>query len=521
MEFIASSSLLEQNGGRIEIRHAHFPPLQFVATVYKKDVFDRNKVFEQLNLYIQRELTPVQQNALFQTYNKISKTLLDASNIKVLTDDLKVLCEELVSYFDFEKCRTWLWKHSGLTFPDIAQNYVADTDRDYTPEKTYIFNEYIDLLTMAFLMRLFIPVWVYYVRMIKDRVGTGLKEHSAFKLLERTHLYQNRSVYKMISYIRENNKNEVIRSGALGLMNPDDVPYWIMTQFCVRKLAIVELQFPEPRSTLVSLLYNFIKACNNEGNFQDRYKDKTPKDGGTVSEGDGGDNKISVYERHRNTTDLSIEEAAELENCLPKDIFKAAKQLCPKVPKDLLKESIESAKILLTPDFITLTALPCQKTVLGWILSPLMSIKGIAYQYPATIVKYQALAEALLWHHDLRFLALWISSRTPLDEGDYQLTTSAIRSKITEENSSYIRQLYPHVRVNPQNKEDKEDCFILKAIDEISEEISNHTWITTAASSKLIEYQGVDSGRLNIHSEIRNELASLIIKIANGQLYLS
>lgn len=515
MEIIASSSVLDANDGKIIVNHAGAEVL-FHFSSFKKDSFDKNDVFSHLNLYWKGKPRPY-QDEVFKIYVEISDLFFQTPDKKLLAAKLNEALKRLYALHPFEEMRNWLIYRSGITLPEISESYVPDSDRDYTPEKTYIRKEYIDLLTMAFMLRISVPVWSYFIRIVKDYAGTGLKENNAFKLLAGTELFEHPAISKMKDYINSNNKKQVVRSGAIGVLSPEDHPYWIMAQFCVRKLAVAELQFKEPKATLVSLLYNFTKTCNTEGHFKDRYKDKnSSRSDGDELEG----NKASVYERHRNSSDLSVEEAAELETTLSSRT-RIASLLNPNLPKDLLKRSIKTAAVLLDPSLITLTSLPCQKTIMGWVLSPVLTPKGIPYQTAETIIKYAPLIEALLWHKGFYYLALLVTSRTPLDNQVHHVVSTPVRSRLTDENQRKIREYFPHVRLIQNRKSDpREECFVINSIDQLSTEIGEYTWVTTADESMMVQLQKSPSRRLNLIPDIRNEIARLIIAINSRSLYV-
>ena len=516
MEIIGTSSVIESNGGKISVTHDS-GEVSFHFSTFKRDVFSKNDVFSHINRFWASKPKAFQEN-VFSIYVTISDYFFQINDKNYLTEKLKEALGKLYALHSFEERRNWVVFRSGLTIPNVDVTYNPDTDRDYTLEKTYIRSEYYDLLTTAFMLRLSIPIWSYYIRIIKDHAGTGLKEHAAFQLLEKTELFKSPAIRKMEAYIQANNKKQVVRSGGIGILSPEDHPFWIMTQFCVRKLSISELQFREEKATLVSLLYNFTRTCNSEGNFQDRYKDKTPELG---SSEDGDEtNKVSVYERHRNNTDLSIGEASEFENILG-EVTHTAGVLCPTLPLDALARSVQTAAELLDINNLVLTGLPCQKTILGWILSPILSAEGIPYLRPDTVIRHMALAEALLWHRGFHFLALFMTSRTPLDNSVHHVSSPPIKSRLSDENLVSIRKHFPHVRMVQNRKSDpREECFIVTAIDNLSSEISDYTWIATADQTMLVSLQRSSTRRLNLAPDIRNEIARLIISIVDKSFYL-
>lgn len=516
MEIVASAIVLEKNGGKIEIHHDG-GKVTFNFSTFKRDSFDKNEVFLHINRFW-AEKPPAFQKRVFDIYAKMSDLFFQINDKKYLTKLLEDAFVELYDLHPIEEMRNWLVYKSGVTFPEMSEGFVADTDRDYTPEKTYIRSEYIDMLNTGFMLRAAIPIWSYYIRVIKDHAGTGLKEHRAFELLKKTKLFNSPAVRKMQAYVQANIKKQVVRSGAIGILSPEDNPFWVTTQFCVRKLAPVELQFRAPNATIVSLLYSFVKTNNSEGSYEERYKDKNPREGSSAEDNDGG-NKVSVYERHRNSTDRSIEEAAEFQTAL-KGVEHSRSVLCPTLPVELLERSIKTSMPLLDIENMVLTSMPCQKTILGWILSPILSVEGIPYQEPDTLVRHQAFAEAILWYRGFHFLSLLMTSRIPVDNDIHHVTSTPFRSRLSDDNLKTIRELFPHVRVVQNRKSDpREECFIVNDIDALSSEISEYTWLTTADDSMVQYVQRSTSRRLNIIPDIRNELARLCISITNKSFY--
>ena len=517
MEILASSSVFATTDGKILIKHNE-GEVTFHFSSFKKDSFDKNDVFLQLNNFWKGKPRPF-QDEVFKIYAEMSDYFFQTPDKNVLEARLTDAFKRLYQLHPFEEMRNWLVFKSGITLPGVdvvPEEYKPDTDRDYTPEKTYTRSEYITLLTLAFMFRLALPIWSYYIRIIKDFAGTGLKEHAAFKLLKDTEIYNHPGISKIEAYVNSNTKKEVIRSGPMGVLSPEDNPRLVMMLFCVRKLSLVELQFKEPKETLVSLLFHFSKNNNSEGHFKDRFKDKNS----SRSDSDDLDgNKASVYERHRNSTDLSVEEASELETALW-DLDLNVKLINPNLPKDILKRSIKSASILFDPSLITLTALPCQKTIMGWVLSPIISPKGIPYQTADIVIKYAPVVEALLWYKGFHYLSLLSTSRIPSDNGIHYVSSTPVRSRLTDENQRKIREYFPHVRVIQNRRSDpREECFVINAIDQIANEIAEYTWVATADESMVMQLQKSPSRRLNLIPDIRNELARLIIAIVDKSLY--
>jgi len=244
----------------------------------------------------------------------------------------------------------------------------------------------------------------------------------------------------------------------------------------------------DSKASIVSLLFGFARTAMSEGNYQERFKDKNPHEGGSEADNDGG-NKVSVHERHRNSTDISIEEAAELNTALG-TVEESRQMLIPSLPAEDLQRSINSSAQLMDIDKLLQTALPCQKTILSWILAPILPPIGMAYQDPKTVVAYLALAEAALWKNGYQFLALLMTARIPQDTQVLHVSSTPFRSRLSEENLSKIRELYPHVRVVQNRKSDpREECLVLNAIDSLSSDISEYTWLATAEEAMVKAYQ--------------------------------
>lgn len=516
MEIVARSSI-ESSGNRIEISH-NGQHCGFYFSTFKKEQLDKNDVFRVWNNFWKASTKPFQQ-AVYDIYSKMSDAFFSVNDRDMLERELNKLVIELYKYHPWEKIRDFVQHKSGILIPpDIPEDYVLDRDKDYTVEKTYNRADYIDMVTHALMCQLMVPVWAYFIRVIKDHSGTGLKENKAYKLLAGTDLFGSPAEKKMVAYVAANTKVKMEKSGAMGLLHPDEHPYLAMSKFCVSKLSIAELQPREPRATLVSLLFSHVGVTGAAGNFQDRYKEK-PSSGSDDSNSEGSDS-MSTLERHRNSTDLSIEEACEYEVNLWRGPAHTASMLCPNLPKDALKKTMATSKELLLAENAMLTGLPCQKTILGWVLSPHLSCKAIPYQEHKTIVQHLALCEALLWHKGFKYLALLCTSRIPLDNSLHLVTNTPLRSRMSEENILKIRSMFPHVRVTHNRKLDqKEECFCMAAIDLLINDINSYTWVTTADIARVSEFNNSESRRLVMTPDIRNEVARLIIAINTKELY--
>lgn len=518
MHIEADIATMEINGGRMKLVHGKEHAF-FTFFTFKRGAFENNNdVFTHINKFWSQQ-TEEFQAKVFHIFKRIEDYLDDILTKEELADHLKDAVKELYAMHPFQTMKNWMINDGVLQVPSgFGKVYVNDPDRNTSVDKTYLYDDYRDLMTLSLMLRPMVPIWASYVRLMRNHAGNGLKELLSFKLLERTQVPRLAAMDKLHDYIRANIRKENSSVVPVNFISEYDQPYWILSLICVRKICVGDLAPSDPRANLVTLVSNFIKikTVYNDSDFASRLHIKDTKEG-TGSE----ESKISTMESVRTNTEISVLEAEELKFSV-ENIHNVMMKFFPTLPPLLLENALETTAVLLKKDIGNNRILPPQRMLIGWVMKKAIVPFGIDFLDIDVQIRCLALTQAVLWHRGHTYLALLSSAYASQNTGAiHMVNTTAGRSRVSEDLQKELRKWYPHVRTIQSRKAPaKESCFVLNDIDQTCNDLTNAIWRATADQELYRQCLGESHNRqIPILPEIRIKLMELAIDIGSGKFF--
>lgn len=519
MQIEADIATMEINGGRMRIHHgdesAHFMFLTFKRTAFEGN----NEVFTDINKYWAQQPENIQYE-IFRIYKRIEDYLEDILTKEDLAERLKTAVKELYDLHPFQTIRNWMINEGTLTVPQgFQRTYINDPDRNTSVEKTYLYDDYRDLMALSLILRLMVPIWASYVRMMRSHAGNGLKELEAFKLLERTEIPRLPAMDKLHAYIRANIRKENNSVVPVNLISEYDQPYWILSLICVRKICVGDLRPSDPRANLVTLVSNFIKikTTYNDGDFANRLNIRGNSEGTGASE----ESKISTMESVRTNTEISVGEAVELGFAI-RDIRKVAARCFPNMPMALLEDALKTVNSKASQEMGMNRMLPPQRMLMAWVLKKALPPLGVDFLDTEDQLNCMALTQAALWYRGHQYLALLSTAyATKNTESVHMVNSTVGRSRVSEAQVQELRRWYPFVRVTESRKAPaKESCFVMNDIDATCTDLSSCIWRATASDELYRQTLGeTHNKQIQILPEIRIKLLDLAIDIGSRKFF--
>lgn len=220
-----------------------------------------NKYWSTVSAEKQKEITMLNTELSFILMNE------DTSDRKVM-EEIITLCTKLIDTTQYEDVLLFV-KHNinDIVIDESFQN----THGDYDPNSTYTYDEYVELVAMATVIKVMTLVWAQYLSISADRViGTVHKERYAFSMIEKSHIIHTPPMAKLLAYSTAqcNKVKEPLNSAITHLISSDEVPYYYLSSAVVRRMPSFmhnrgDESEPVPKS-LVSSIYKL---------FSDRGKD--------------------------------------------------------------------------------------------------------------------------------------------------------------------------------------------------------------------------------------------------------
>lgn len=467
-------------------------------------------IFEHINAFWAYQ-TPQVQDRIFAVYKTIRSQFDVFTPIDVLTEFLYNAVRELLDLHDLEKVRHWVDFHSTIVLPakaDLLDNIEGDKDSQRTPERTYLKEDYRQLLALTVALRSMIPIWGEYIFRIRKETGATFKEYYSLLLLSRSAIFHSQAMEKLRVYVEHSIPPEKSKSAAIfGGLSSEDFPIWMLGQVVVRRLAVGDIRGLDPTSSLVSFIYKYIgqKTKGHDTSFIGIVKDK-------IVEGQGqeGETNLSKLEGYKIKEEIPAGHIAVLTHCM-EDPMKVASQICPDINLDLVRMSLGTVQEL---EFEQIWKQ--QEVLVQYVLSPVIPPRGIQRLKKASIVKAVGVTQALLWHRGHFDLAALVSA-VEQSGSDEMYSGSDSRARIPKDLLEQLDLLYPFSRRPPgKQRQVKRVNPAVEAIDSLSAGFSERNWRLTLPDDWVETVTGTRGNRRYIvPHDFKIKLAALVVAIGN------
>lgn len=455
----------------LNVLHVGFTGEQTIEldlTDFYKDQTYLYNLYSQINEYVATLPIHVQKeiyDVFYKVYSNDYKQNFSNINYIVKLENNIAKVSELLNYENF---KIWIVnKENEMIFPEsVKSEYIYDPDMNTTEEKTYVKQEYRDLIGLIIFIRAISPLYIDFYNYIKQI--TSHYYYKIFMLFIRSDIYTCPEIEKLKRYIEVNqqtligsNKNEhlIITAG----LSDDDILDSLVSEIIFNKLLTID--FFNKKCNIVSFIFQTIKY---KGSFIT--SDSVVIRGKTTT-GDPNKEDISYFEDYRKTSNISIGTSVEIQHALSKTESLVNTLGYTNFNYDLYNSELNNVKFLLdkNPDKI-------QIYLLGWFLNKIINPRALYYIEPYKLVELMMFAKVALLGNNQKFIAMLLSSYKTT-EGNY--VNIVIRNTL---NKNIIKKLNEHYTFAIE--EDKQST-IEKTVMEFSKEIINNLWIPIGTPEQL------------------------------------
>ncbi len=486
---------IEQSEYGLNVLQVYFkdePPILYDILDFYKDQSNITTIYDQINEYV---LTlPVKtQKAIYDIFQAAS-----TDNYKIAYNDIKTINmieDSLVTasnLLDFERFKRWAKsKENLIPFPDnIKDNFLFDPDMNTIREKTYIKQEYSDLISTIVFIRALSPLYLDYYGYIKQL--TSHYYYKIFMLFIKTDVYASAELEKLREYIEVNQitligatKNEhlIINTG----LSDDDILDSLISEIIFNKL--ITIDFYNKKCNIISFIFQTIKY---KGSF-------ATADGGIIrskaSSKDPGKEDISYFEDYRKTSDISVGTVVEIQHALSNLQTLVSVLGHSDFDYAAYNDELQNVKILMDKGISKV-----QIYMLGWFLSKFINPRALYYVELRKVVELLLLAKVILIKNNQPFIAMLLSSYRG-EQNNY--INVIVRNGVNKHLIKKINPYYTFVT------EEEKTSIIEKTITEASKEIVNYLWVPVGFEHQL-ELVKINEGYLQIPNDINDLICQYI-----------
>lgn len=461
---------------------------------FYKDQADMFNLYSQINEYVQTLPLYTQKeiyDVFYKVYSQEYRQNYNDVNYIIKLENKIAKVSELLNYQNF---KMWMaYKEDQMNIPEnIRSDYIYDPDMNTTEEKTYIKNEYRDLISLIIFIRAISPLYLDFYVYIKQI--TNHYYYKIFMLFIRSDVYTCPEIDKLKRYIEANQitligntKNEhlIINAG----LSDDDILDSLVSEIIFNKLLTID--FFSKKCNIISFIFQTIKY---KGSFITSdsvvIRSKT-----TVAGGDNNKEDMSYFEDYRKTSSIPIGTVVEIQHSLSNIEF-----LVNALGHSNFDYAAYERELQNVPALIESKADRTQTYLLGWFISKIINPRALYYIEYKRFVELCLFAKVVLMSNGHEFIGMLLSS-VRSKEASY--INVLIRNGV---NKTLVKRLANYY--NFCIEEDKQSV-IEKTVSEISKEIANCLWIPVGDPEQIAKFTNKD-GYLNIPNNINDVVCSYI-----------
>lgn len=482
----------------------------FATNAFGKDTFSVD-IYAQLNNFL-RTLKIAEQRIIYDAYDNIRYILDNTINQRDLAGNLKPHVADISQIMSVERVYHWVKNYSDIKIPSgFDEVYEHDINNNKSLEKTYLRDDYIYLMAYCIILKIYVPIWGDYINAIRREIGTDFKEYNSFRLLGMTNYIDSKPYQKLLMYIEHLITDDMFNNyNIINNISSEDYSYYIFCLTNVRKLPFIEIksvgeQEEDSKINIITFIYKFIKQ-KIKGNTNPT---KMVKDKNTTSASIDENSKISVLEKYKIKTNISLEDIVELEysvsNLTELDLLRLSSEIDPVMLNDAIRTSsvLNHSKI---PD----TSI----RLLQWVFKPIISPRGIMYLSKPTLVRLLGILQAVLWARGFKELALLATTQKEVNDGYINVFSMDSKNRIPKEIIDDLDVLYPFNKPVKNGKAAKtETRFIINTIDSFAMDLSGVVLKMTASDQYIQEVCGNVNRKYVVNPDIKVTLARLMVQI--------
>lgn len=497
---------------QVAISHAG-ESVWFSLERYSRQVLrNRPRLYESINRYW-ASLPEEQQAAIFELFRSSSDVFLNAVNRHSLRQVLALKLEELIALHPFPVLHEWVTWQSNIPIPSdsFQSEYLEDSDKAYTREKTYLRAEYVDLVVLALVLRVALPLLSEYLAFIRHDVDPELSDLHAVTLLRQTWIASSAPFEKMEEYIDEHlgTLKDTAPLVAKGI-SIEDFPELVFAEALMGRVAIGEINSVTDKTHLVKSLYGFVNATKSPRYAPDAehgFREKTA----TGSGENGSNERGSAMEMQRNKYRQSFGEEAELEVML-KHPWRVAELIIPN-----LEDTIWQARLTEALETVQVLSRECwerpQIGLMQWMLHRrVISGRGVSSVGKMLLIEIMAVVQTALWADGHPYLAVLATSYKERSGRYTTLDRSQAVLKVPENVREHLNYLFPLSRTLNGKKSQSRPLNQAEAgIELMTSDFLEHEWVPTASSELLQEVFGADEVR---HFSAKHDTLTYVTQLA-------
>lgn len=463
----------------------------------------RDELFEHTNIFL-KKLNESDRKELFGLYAQARDILKISASATIMLADITEIIKRIYQIIKYDDVRHYVYR-GDIRFPAHLKTEYTENDlrtRNYQI-RTYLRDEYIDLVVLVMGLRFMLPIWGDLTEAIKKQHGNLVKEHLVVKELRKTEI-ANWPPYDRLSKFVDHtvDENKIGLSVMFGCLSTSEVPEHLTALSLVRKLAPATLDPRVDADNLIKIVFNYITHTNDR--MDNRFGGKVSAR--MVIRENAEEDNSSVWDAHQINQEIPHGDQETI------DVFTENVEMMAK----RLYEDIDMEKVWLCVNKLKPTEdigeyyhqIPMVMWVMGKIISP-DGFEGLLHE---AIYRCMAVTQAYLWQQGFIELAVLMTASKNLTEEEFNPIDLG---KVDKLNVEKLNALYPYWRQETGRiQQGKRTNVAINAINKVAKEINTCEWISNAPEQLNRDFDALASDRTwLISGDVRNQFAKLLLHL--------
>lgn len=505
--------------------------VSFSMTYYKKgrdnhDVMAAASPFLEFNEWLKTK--PAQwHREIFEIYKDIKQSILEINDVNRLIGVLNKHFIKIYAKVNLDEMKHW------ITLPNTPVYVSNKKETNYDPQTTYVYQDYLDLVTYSLALRFVAPIWGDIHNRLNSEFGKDAKEVYSMEILYDTCMVSNPE--KNYICTAENRLREFIANTKLKLetnavlvsgLSEDDFYNYLYSVIILKKIAQGDISGNDDSYHLIAQTYFFLsnkikQASKSYGADSTQIQMKK----NPVEDKKGNEsNSQSVLDVGFVRSRLLADEKMFLKLAIS-DHQRLIQSLCPDLPEDLYLESMDNIMQMntnysyLSEDRQYMKPIQdVQLTITKWIVH--RSVNTVIFDHLELneLINLIGLVRAILWHKGFHEFAAVISAIALQPNRDSTFVQPSYRKNLEAGLSERLAKTYD---LGGITKSEKRNMSYIGCIELIHKGLFEYNWLLTLPEKWLEESNLVTrEKRLILPSDIRNKIGELMLVVESEQEFV-
>lgn len=474
-----------------------------------KELVVGSSPFDILNQYIQT-MSEEEQDQLFDFYMNCRILFDEVTDTQELSRKIKFEIQKLCQIVTVEKMNYWTKFRANVHVPhDLMNDFDEMQDKSLvTRERTYVKEDYLDLLGWLLCLRFLLPVWSVFVDKTKNVHGTTWKVYHAYYLIAGTPYHDCAACQRLEKYVEatipdDTNLNSAIMNG----ISRFDFPRWLISLTVIRRIVVYNLEGGPETPSLIKVIYKFIasKAGQSDKQFGGIVRIRETNKSNNISD----NNTTSAFEGYNSRQSLADDDLVIIEHYL-KDPYRVAKDLDSTIPDEVIRQACENIDMLYD-NYIDVP----QVILTKWAVNRVIPARALDYVNRRYLINAMIAARSWYWHIGLKDLALLSSAIQISNEDEHQITGTSNRARLVRDIQERLGEKYPHYRKTVTRKASNDVVLGIKlSIEHVERLLSRNEWHLTVCKEWINE-KGLISKHFSVPEDLKLTLVELALILAD------